>query len=205
MGVVLSKKICVIEAAEKLFALNGYAQTGIREVGKTAGINSAMISYYFGSKEMLVKAIIEHRTLAILKGLKKLHCSKKSPLVCLCQFIEDYFRRAKEHVYFHLLVVQLLSSGKEHVLICYYRGHKEIVSSGIEKIIENGQQLGIFKPDVDIPTLNSIIQGTMNQVILDNARFAAGSTGEEPEQLISEMLDRSLITLKKVMTIMLYT
>jgi len=36
-------------AAEKLFARRGFHATSIRELGREAGVNSSMISYYFKS------------------------------------------------------------------------------------------------------------------------------------------------------------
>ncbi len=43
----------ILKAAEELFFIKGYEGTGIREIARLAGVNSAMISYYFGGKENL--------------------------------------------------------------------------------------------------------------------------------------------------------
>ena len=55
------KQVHIIETAEKLFALHGFAGTSIRDISREAGINVAMVSYYFGSKEKLMEAIFHHR------------------------------------------------------------------------------------------------------------------------------------------------
>ena len=44
----------VQQAAVLLFARQGFAATGIRELGAAAGINSATIYHYVGSKESLL-------------------------------------------------------------------------------------------------------------------------------------------------------
>lgn len=49
----------ILEAAIDLFASKGYAATGVREIARAAGVNQAMISYYYGSKINLLKAIFE--------------------------------------------------------------------------------------------------------------------------------------------------
>jgi AcrR family transcriptional regulator len=46
-------------AAEKLFARRGFHDTSIRELGREAGVNSSMISYYFKSKQQLLISIFE--------------------------------------------------------------------------------------------------------------------------------------------------
>ena len=49
----------ILDAAIDLFASKGYAATGVREISRAADVNQAMISYYYGSKINLLKAIFE--------------------------------------------------------------------------------------------------------------------------------------------------
>ena len=56
----------ILKVATKLFAHKGYEGTSVREICKTAGVNIALISYYWGGKEELfdavVKELMEHQT-----------------------------------------------------------------------------------------------------------------------------------------------
>jgi AcrR family transcriptional regulator len=65
------KKQTILDTAEKLFAQYGYDPTSTREIAEKSGVNVAMISYYFGSKENLLKAIITRYGDAVLQALKK--------------------------------------------------------------------------------------------------------------------------------------
>ncbi len=52
----------------------GFDGTSVRDIAGHASVNRAMISYYFGSKEKLLIALIEHRagyTRGILEELAK--------------------------------------------------------------------------------------------------------------------------------------
>ncbi|MEA1902476.1 MAG: TetR/AcrR family transcriptional regulator [Actinomycetota bacterium] len=49
----------VIEAAEVLFARNGYSATSLREITETARVNIAAVNYHFGSKEKLLIEILD--------------------------------------------------------------------------------------------------------------------------------------------------
>lgn len=49
----------ILDAAISLFARKGYAAVGVREIASEAGVNIAMISYYFDGKVGILKAIIE--------------------------------------------------------------------------------------------------------------------------------------------------
>lgn len=55
-------RVRLIEAAETLFAERGIAGVSLNEVRVAAGQNNAAaVNYYFGAKENLVRAILEHR------------------------------------------------------------------------------------------------------------------------------------------------
>lgn len=49
----------IIAAATRLFAAKGYDGVAIREIGDSAGVNTAMVYYYFESKERLFRCVIE--------------------------------------------------------------------------------------------------------------------------------------------------
>ena len=49
----------ILEAAIGLFAQKGFSATGVREIARTAKVNVAMISYYFGSKRGILEAALD--------------------------------------------------------------------------------------------------------------------------------------------------
>lgn len=49
----------ILKEAERLFARQGYTGTGLRELAAAAGVNLAMINYFFGSKKQLLKEILD--------------------------------------------------------------------------------------------------------------------------------------------------
>lgn len=49
----------ILDAAEHLFAERGFDGTSIRDVTADAGVNLAAVHYHFGSKEDLLRAVLE--------------------------------------------------------------------------------------------------------------------------------------------------
>ncbi len=49
----------ILAAAVSLFARHGYGRTGFREIAAAAGVNLAMINYFFGTKKGLLKEILD--------------------------------------------------------------------------------------------------------------------------------------------------
>lgn len=51
----------LIDAAEALFAKQGYAATSLRSITSAADANLAAVNYHFGSKESLLLAVLDRR------------------------------------------------------------------------------------------------------------------------------------------------
>ncbi len=54
-------RVRIIESAERLFADNGYEGTSLRGIMADAGVSISLISYHFGNKEGLLRAIFEQK------------------------------------------------------------------------------------------------------------------------------------------------
>jgi AcrR family transcriptional regulator len=51
----------ILDAAEKLFGMNGFEATSLREITTEASVNLAAINYHFQSKDSLIDAIVARR------------------------------------------------------------------------------------------------------------------------------------------------
>src|SRR5688500_8637965 len=57
----------ILDAAERLFATKGFAAATIKQIAATAGVNSALLYYYFENKETLYRETIR-RILSVMTG-----------------------------------------------------------------------------------------------------------------------------------------
>lgn len=55
---VVETKERILDAAERLFAREGYAAASLRAVTAEAAVNLAAVNYHFGSKEALLRAVL---------------------------------------------------------------------------------------------------------------------------------------------------
>ena len=56
----------LLDTAERLFALQGYDATGVRQIAEEAGVNLGAIHYYWRTKDALCRDALERRLLPIL-------------------------------------------------------------------------------------------------------------------------------------------
>jgi AcrR family transcriptional regulator len=54
-------KDLIIDTAEQLYANKGFAAVSLRHIIRDAGVNTAAVHYHFGSREALVRAVLERR------------------------------------------------------------------------------------------------------------------------------------------------
>src|SRR6201996_6214699 len=61
----------MLDAAGRAFARDGYHDASMDEIARAAGISKPMLYNYFGSKEGLYLAYIQHSGRALLRGLRE--------------------------------------------------------------------------------------------------------------------------------------
>jgi AcrR family transcriptional regulator len=95
-------KTLILDAAESLFARQGYHATSMRNITSLARVNLAAVNYHFGSKESLLDAVFERRLVPLneirMEALRKVSAEadkkKRKPLVkdIFLAFIEPTLR-----------------------------------------------------------------------------------------------------------------
>ena len=73
-------QINIIRSAAKLFLLNGYTKTTFKMVEQDSGVKVGNITYYFHSKEELLKVLIEELMNFHADVIDSIHESEKNPL-----------------------------------------------------------------------------------------------------------------------------
>jgi AcrR family transcriptional regulator len=83
-------------AARIVFTAKGFAATRTRDIADAAGINLALLNYYFGSKEKLFKLIMQESMLQFLSVIGKVvNDEKLSLLEKVTRVVEEYINMFK--------------------------------------------------------------------------------------------------------------
>ena len=157
----------IISTAERLFSAKGYDGTSVRDIADEAGINIAMISYYFGSKEKLMEALFEQRTTNIkLKVETLLQDDKRTPLQKVESLADDFIDRIMDkHLFFKIMTCEQVVN-KNPVIIKMINDLKKRNADEIAKLIKDGQQKHAFKSNVDVLLLMNTLVGTVTQTMI---------------------------------------
>lgn len=85
----------ILDAAETLYAANGFGGTSLRTIMKAAGANMAAVHYHFGSRAALVGAVISRRAEPInrerIAGLDRVEAAHADGPLPLDDILEAFF------------------------------------------------------------------------------------------------------------------
>lgn len=163
MGEKMTKREQILEVAEELIAENGFSGTSVRALAAKAGINVAMISYYFGSKEKLFEALVEYRAGFLRGKFQTLNKEVEDPMERINQMIDAYVDRIFSHHRFHrILHRQMLSTkttvNSENIIGILLRNSEEV-----KKVLREGEHKKIFRK-VDVEFTIAMLIGTLSQI-----------------------------------------
>lgn len=153
------KQIQILQVTEKLFAEKGFDGTSIRDIAKQANINIAMVSYYFGSKEKMLEALIYSRISDMKLQLESLSKEAISPVEKINKLIELYIHRINKNKCIYQILHFELTSKKREIDLKSFAEVKKQNFEIIKKIIVEGQEKGIFKQDINLILIPSSILG----------------------------------------------
>jgi AcrR family transcriptional regulator len=194
----MDKRSLILNAAEELFAEKGFDGTSVRDIAHLAGVNLAMISYYFGSKEKLFEALVEYRsgyTTGVLEELAQ--DENLDPLGKVYKLIDFYVDRIFLNHRFHNIITRQFSTVHSSELKESMMRVKERNMVHIRRIMEDGEKKGAFrKVDIDM-TIGSIF-GTITQMTLSKDFYCRlfGWVSTDPNDYTPEMADRLKVHLK---------
>ncbi len=153
------KQMQILQVTEKLFAEKGFDGTSIRDIAKQANINIAMVSYYFGSKEKMLEALIYSRISDMKLQLESLFKEAISPVEKINKLIELYIHRINKNKGIYQILHFELTSKKREIDLKSFAEVKKQNFEIIKKIIVEGQEKGIFKKDINLILIPSSILG----------------------------------------------
>lgn len=155
------KQTEILQVAERLFAEEGFDGASIRTIAKEANVNIAMISYYFGSKEKLLEALIIYRTSGMKMQLQNIFNEDLSPTEKVDRLIDLYISRINQNKCMYQIMHFELSTKKRIFNMESFVEIKKDNSEIFRKIIEDGQDKGIFRRDINIMLIPTTVLGTL--------------------------------------------
>lgn len=106
---ISTSAIKILEAATDLFARENFDAVSIKQIAAASGVNSALISYYFGGKKNLYQEALTTQAKQFISLQDKIRMQDISPLAKLRSYVDSIAAIQAEHPYrMHLIFRELL-------------------------------------------------------------------------------------------------
>ena len=139
----------ILDAAESLFARQGFTATTIKQIGTEAAVNPALLYYYYDSKETLYRATLQRILRELLeRGTDAIeHASDHADRIRA--FVRAQARLLGDHPHFPRLLVRELvdheaAHAEEAITTSAAGAFKRLCD-----VIERGQKDGVFRRSLD--------------------------------------------------------
>lgn len=183
-------KQLILDSAQELFAENGFDATSTREIALKAGVNIAMLSYYFNSKLNLLKEIIDTKMMESW-DVSKLVFEQINHWEILDQFIDIHVEKIFKNSSFHCMMFRETTfHNREEVnelWFSYLKQHHEFFT----KFLRNGHKKGIFRKVDEELTLLTIIS-TISRMVMSQWFLDRLINSDNKEQVLSDAFKKRL-------------
>ena len=150
----------ILQAATKLFAQENFSAVSIKQIATASGVNSALISYYFGGKKNLYQEVLYTEADKFLMLQDKIRTQMESPLQKLRSYVDSIAKMQLKQPYnMHLIYRELLSPQpmfENYVKNRLYKIH-QFMAELVNEAIACGEIITDIKPTHVAFTLEGII------------------------------------------------
>jgi len=167
----------IVRAAIRLIARQGYSKTTLAQIGREAGCSGGLVSHRFGSKEGLLRALVDHIRIRFLEDQLEPSMAGRSGLDALCAMLDTYLAELtrREERMRALYVLMGESWGPVPAVRAAFAELDEKFRASVAERIEEGRRLGEIrrdvKPPVEAAAFVAMLRGTAMQWLTAHGSF----------------------------------
>lgn len=177
----------ILDAAESLFAAQGFGSTSLAQIARKSHSHKSLILHHFSSKDGLWQVVKERRFSHFVEERKSLFSRGQVTLDEIRNSVRAYFELLRNDP----VLVQLLTRAElEQDLSCSQYDEKRLAPF-VERMRE-AQKSGLLRSDVPPAHLLLIVTNVITQWFEARAMFADWSEleGEDPDTAFLESVEK---------------
>jgi TetR/AcrR family transcriptional regulator, fatty acid metabolism regulator protein len=160
----IDKRRQILDAAIKVFARQGFHSTRVSDIADEAGVAYGLVYHYFDSKEEVLNELFTERWSLLLAAIDEADNAGQAPrekLANVANFIIESYRHDPELM--KVIIVEVTraanSFGQTHL------GEIRRAYDSIARIVEEGQESGAFRADIDPAFASMAFYGAIEQLL----------------------------------------
>jgi AcrR family transcriptional regulator len=162
----IDKKDHILDVAERVFSELGFDGASTRMISGEAGVNMAMLNYYFGSKEGLFLAIFDRKITSMRTFLQSIANDESfNSWEKMDTYIDMYADKVVVNNCFQKLLYQEMAKTRKGDLMDSIISILMANATELRKILQEGIDKGQFNKEVDVDMVIATLYGTKNYII----------------------------------------
>lgn len=156
------KRRLILDAAVRVFARSGYHGARVGDIAEEAGVAHGLLYHYFSSKEEVLATVFRENWRALLETLHRVEADDEpadEKLRGVTKVILRSWRNDPDLV--RVMVREVARSPHLQAQVDEVRE----VFLVLQRIVEEGQAKGVFRPDLDARLASWIIYGGLEEIL----------------------------------------
>jgi len=141
----ISAETGILNAAKRIFQQKGMEGARMQEIADEAGINKALLHYYYRSKQLLFEAVFKNAFLLLAPQLNKVLNDDSSLFDKIKNFTNNYISFVIKHPYLPNFIIQELNRNPEFITKLTSEQHFPTIDK-FKKQVQENIEAGIIKP-----------------------------------------------------------
>jgi len=151
----------ILDAAKKVFVLKGMAGARMQDIADEAGINKALLHYYFRNKEQLFEMVFMQAAQKLFPRINQIFASDQPLFEKIESFCEEYITIVIENPYLPLFVLNEINQSPEYFLQKVWAGQSKPNPQKFLEQIESEVKKGNIKRISPLHLLMNLISMTI--------------------------------------------
>jgi TetR/AcrR family fatty acid metabolism transcriptional regulator len=153
----------ILDAAVRAFAQKGYHACRVSDIAEEAGVAYGLVYHYFESKEAVLEAVFRDTWGIMLQAIQAVEDSEPSPREQLRKTAAIVLRTWRDQPdLVRVLVREVTRSGEQ---LQREVGEIQHAFEALQRIVERGQQQGVFRTDVNPRFAAWIVYGALEEIL----------------------------------------
>jgi TetR/AcrR family transcriptional regulator len=169
----LSTEKTILEAAKKVFLDKGFDGARMQQIAEEAGINKALLHYYFRSKDNLFDAIFENAFKEFLPNVGQILRSDLPYADKIRTFVETYIDMLSKNPYLPIFILREIQRSPEKMIEMIKTSgiNPELTANFQQQDVEKGRIIAIPLPHLIINMIGLCVFPFIGRPIIEGFLF----------------------------------
>ena len=139
------RRAALLDAAQEILAEKGLPRVTVREVAERAGVKPALVNYYFGSKDDLLRAVADRISAKLLASIGAVVSQAGGAEERLANMVRAAVSVIGADHYAPRLIAEQVLFGEDEVIDDFVTNFASKNLENFTQVLQDGQRIGVFR------------------------------------------------------------